>query len=96
MNRATAFLALLIAAASPLVSRGATVASTAIPDGTYTFKVERIVDAKHVVVLMDNGNETTLPAGRPNIDFSKIQPNDQIKVSLVGGSVMVYLDITQH
>jgi len=45
---------------------------------------------------MDNGSETTLAAGRSTVDFSKIQPADQIKVSLIQGTVMVYLDLTSH
>ena len=35
-----------------------------LTDGTYTVKVERVVDAKHVQVMMDDGKETTLTAGR--------------------------------
>lgn len=58
--------------------------------------VLRIVDAKHVDVKMDNGQESTLSAGRPSVDFSKIQPNDQIKLSLISGNVMVYVDLTNH
>jgi hypothetical protein len=45
---------------------------------------------------MDNGSETTLTAGRSTVDFSKIQPSDQIKISLIQGTVMVYLDLTSH
>ncbi len=45
---------------------------------------------------MDNGSETTLSAGRSTVDFSKLQPADQVKVSLIQGTVMVYLDLTSH
>lgn len=95
MNR-TCLLAALCFALSPAVARAATVAATSIPDGTYTAKVVKVIDAKHVDVLLDNGNEATLPAGRAYVDFSKVQPNDQIKLSLIGGNVMVYLDLTNH
>jgi hypothetical protein len=81
---------------SPLAVRAASVNPTAIPDGTYTVKVEKVVDAKHVMVQMDNGSEATLAAGRPSVDFSKVQTSDQIKISLIGGSIMVYLDLTTH
>lgn len=88
---------LALACALPLAAFAATtVAASTIPDGTYTVKVERIVDAKHVVVSLDNGNETTLPAGRDTVDFSKVHENDQLKVSLISGSVMVYADLTAH
>jgi hypothetical protein len=69
---------------------------TSIPDGTYTVKVERVVDRQHVQVLLDNGNEATLVAGRATVDFAKVQANDQLKLSLIKGTVMVYADLTTH
>ena len=97
LDRALCFSALVMLAAAPVAAiAGATVAASSIPDGTYTVKVERVVDNKHLVVAMDNGNETTLGAGRPTVDFSKVQLNDQLKVSLINGNVMVYADLTSH
>lgn len=88
---------LALACALPLAAAAATmVASSTIPDGTYTVKVERVMDPKHVLVALDNGNETTLPAGRDTVDFTKVQQNDQLKVSIISGSVMVYADLTAH
>jgi hypothetical protein len=55
-----------------------------------------VIDAKHVDVVLDNGEESTLPSGRSYVDFSKLQANDQIKVSIISGSVMVFLDLTSH
>jgi type 1 fimbria pilin len=89
-----ALAAALFAPAAVLAA--STVDASLIPDGTYTVKVERVVDSKHVTVVMDNGTETTLPAGRPTVDFSKVQPNDQLKLSLIKGSVMVFADLTSH
>jgi hypothetical protein len=43
---------------------------------------------------MDNGAETTLAAGRPTVDFSKVKPNDQLKLSLIKGNVMVFADLS--
>ncbi len=57
---------------------------SSFPDGTYTATVERVVDAKHVQVVID-GKETMLTAGRATVDFSKVQANDQLKLSLIGG-----------
>lgn len=97
VRRSATALALAAACAFPIAAfAGTMVAASTIPDGTYTVKVERIVDPKHVVVSMDNGNETTLGAGRDTIDFSKVRQDDQLKVSLIGGSVMVYADLTAH
>jgi translation initiation factor IF-1 len=96
VNRTFAFLLVGLGIVAPLCARAATVAATSIPDGTYTVKVEKIVDSKHVEVRMDNGSETTLTAGRSTVDFTKLQPSDQVKVSLISGTVMVYLDLTSH
>lgn len=93
MNRTFAFILTMLGLVAPLCARAATVAPTSIPDGTYTVKVEKIIDNKHVQVLMANGSETTLTAGRTTVDFTKIQPSDSIKISLINGTVMVYLDL---
>lgn len=47
-----ALLAMLLALVDPSL----------IPDGDYTVTVEKIVDAKHIVVKMENGVEARLPA----------------------------------
>jgi hypothetical protein len=95
VNRLCLLIAFL-ASLTPAAARAVSVASTAIPNGTYTVKVVKVVDSKHVDVVLDNGQEATLPAGRAYVDFSKVQPNDQIKLSLINGNVMVYLDLTSH
>jgi hypothetical protein len=95
VNRTALPLALCLCLA-PLYALAATVDPSSIADGTYTVKVERVIDAKHVQVLMDNGSDTTLPAGRASVDFSKVQPNDQLKLSLIKGAVVVYLDLSQR
>jgi hypothetical protein len=89
-------LAFLAAAALPLAASAASIDSSLIPDGTYTVKVDKLIDAKHIEVTMDNGAQTTLSAGRPTVDFSKVKDGDQIKLSLIKGAVMVYLDLSSH
>jgi hypothetical protein len=74
----------------------ATINAASLPDGTYTVTVQRVIDSKHVLVTLDNGTQTTLAAGRETVDFSKVKENDQIKLSLIKGSVMVYADLTSH
>ena len=96
MKRPLSSLVVTLCLLGPLAAGAASVSPTAIADGTYTVKVEKIVDSKHVQVVMDNGSETTLVAGRSTVDFSKVQPADQIKVSIIQGTVMVYLDLTSH
>ena len=88
-------LALFAGCVAPLWAGAAMVDPASFPDGTYTATVERVVDAKHVQVVMD-GKETTLAAGRDSVNFAKVQSNDQIKLSLIKGAVVVYADLTAH
>ena len=94
MYKALTTLALIAAVAAPAVA--ASIDASLIPDGTYTVKVDKVVDSKHIEVSMDNGSQTTLSTGRDTVDFGKIKPGDQVKLSLIKGQVMVYLDLTSH
>lgn len=82
--------------AIPSVALAAQIDATLIPDGTYTVKIEKVIDNKHIQAAMDNGSEATLSAGRDNVDFGKVKAGDTVKLSLIQGKVMVYLDQTQH
>jgi hypothetical protein len=73
-----------------------TIDASLIPDGTYTVRVDQLLDNKHIKVTMNNGAETTLAAGRDTVDFGKVKAGDQVKLSLIKGEVMVYLDLTTH
>lgn len=87
---------LVAAAAIPVAAFAAgTVDAGSIPDGTYTATVEKVVDGKHITVKMPNGVETTVTTNRSNVDFTKVHPNDQIKMSLIKGLVAVYM-VTPH
>jgi hypothetical protein len=96
MHQKFSVAAFLLALLAPATVLAATIDASLIPDGTYTVKVERVIDAKHMLVTMDNGAETTLSAGRDTVDFSKCKQNDQVKLSLIKGNVMVYADLTSH
>lgn len=98
LHRTIAPLAFAVALAglSTAPTFATTITASQIPDGTYTVKVEKIVDSKHILVALDNGNETTLGAGRDTVDFSKVQVNDQLKLSLIQGAVVVFADLTTH
>lgn len=89
-------LALIAAIAAPTSVLAASIDASLIPDGTYTVKVNKIIDAKHIDVSMDNGSEATLSSTRDTVDFTKIKPGDQVKLSLIKGQVMVYLDLSNH
>jgi hypothetical protein len=96
VNRTVSLLAISFGFLLPLCARAAMVDPASLADGTYTVKVERVVDPKHVQVQLDDGKEATLTAGRATVDFSKVQANDQLKLSLIKGTVMVYADLTSH
>lgn len=96
MNRIALLVTFCLASLSPLIASCATVDSTTIPDGTYTVKVVKVVDPKHVEVLMDSGADTTLTSGRATVDFSKVQANDKLELSLSKGTVLVFVDQTIH
>ena len=95
MKKVVLSFVLLAGCMVPICASAAMVDPSSFPDGTYTATVEKVVDAKHVQVVIE-GKETTLPAGRAAVDFSKVQVNDQIKFSLIRGQVVVYADLTSH
>jgi len=94
VNSTTSIVAFFLATVVPIAAAAATVDPSTIASGTYTVKVVKVVDSKHIQVVMDNGADTTLGAGRPTVDFSKVQVNDQLKLSIVNGAVVVFLDLT--
>jgi hypothetical protein len=96
VQKKLSLIVLFLAALMPTVALAASIDASLIPDGTYTVKVEKLVDTKHIQVTMDNGAETTLAAGRDTVDFGKIKAGDQVKLSLIKGEVMVYLDLSSH
>lgn len=97
MHKKLSLVPLIAAVALPAIALAAnTIDASLIPDGTYTVKVEKLVDTKHIQVTMDNGAETTLTAGRDSIDFGKVKPGDSVKLSIIKGAVMVYMDLSSH
>ena len=89
MKTSMVVFSIVAALAVPSMASAASVDPSLIPDGQYVVKVERIEDAHHMTVLMQNGIETTLVA-RSSVDFSKLHPNDTVRVALVKGEVPVY------
>jgi hypothetical protein len=82
--------ALLFAALAvlPIASQATVVDPSLIPDGTYLVKVEKVVDPMHLLVLMDNGVETTLAS--KNRPFDNVKVNDSLRVSLIKGLVPIF------
>lgn len=88
MNKRFALLALIATLAAPATALASAIDASLIPDGTYVVKVEKVEDAQHVTVVMNNGVETTLSA-TGSVSFGKVKSNDTIKVSIVKGKVPV-------
>lgn len=92
MRKSLLLFALLAALAAPAAALAAnTVDPSQIPDGTYNATVEKVMDGKHITIKMENGVEATVTTNRSNVDFSKVKPNDQIKMSLIKGMVAVFM-----
>ena len=84
---AVSLLAALFAA--PVAALAGQVDASMIPDGTYTVKVETVKDPSHIVVMMQNGVETTL-AAKNTTNFLTVKANDTLKISLIKGIVPVF------
>lgn len=71
-------------------------ATTQLPDTTYRVVVDSVTDATHILVTFQsggqNGNQATLVAGRPNMTFRNVHPNDTLMLSTSKGAVLVYKD----
>ncbi|HUA09880.1 MAG TPA: hypothetical protein VMA98_11490 [Candidatus Acidoferrales bacterium] len=80
----------LFAALLPAVASAATIDAALIPDGTYVVKVEKVQDAQHMLVVMQNGVEAMLSA-KGSADFSKVKSDDTVKLSIVKGKVPVFV-----
>ena len=79
------FLSALIA---PGLASAATIDASLVPDGTYVVQVEAVKDARHAVVLLPNGMETTLTA-TGSASFSSVKPHQQLRVSIIAGKTPV-------
>jgi hypothetical protein len=80
---AAATLSLLIAASGSLVD------AALIPDGDYVVTVERVVDAKHILVKMDNGIESQIPAAA-TVTFDTGSRIQRAKIFVYKGLVITY------
>jgi hypothetical protein len=89
MKTILASLLFAASAAIPAAAFATTVDATMIPDGTYTVKVEKVQDPKHVLVMMQNGIETML-AARDATNFGSLKANQMVTISVVKGEVPNY------
>jgi len=89
VRKVLASAAFLTLSLVPAFAFAAVIDPSLVPDGTYVVKVEKVEDAQHALVVMDNGVETTLVAAG-SVTFTSIKANDTVKVSLLKGKVPVF------
>ena len=78
----------LSAAILPGIASTATVSASLVPDGTYIVQVEVVKDARHALVLLPNGMETTLTA-TGSASFANVKAHQQLRVSIIAGKTPV-------
>ncbi|MDQ2991646.1 MAG: hypothetical protein M3R30_02350 [Candidatus Eremiobacteraeota bacterium] len=89
MKKTILVAAFAAAALLPATGMAAIVDATLIPDGTYLVKVEKIVDASHITVMMHSGLESTL-ASTGSANFASVKTDTVPKVSIIRGRVPVF------
>lgn len=60
-----------------------------IPDGDYVVTVEKIVDSKHILVKMENGIESQIPAAA-TVSFDMSSHLKHAKLFVYKGVVITY------
>lgn len=88
MRKAALVLALYFFAVSARASAGL-VDPSLIPDGDYTVAVEKIVDAKHIIVKIDSAVESQLPAAK-SMSFDPAAHVTKAKIFVYKGVVITY------
>lgn len=85
-NPVVAF-ALLVALANG-VAPAAKIQATLVPDGLYTALIEKVSDATHMTVKMENGVEVDLVPAKHTVVFSANLENSRVKIFIMQGEVI--------
>lgn len=80
---------MIIASTLSLLLAASMVDPSLIPDGDYVVTVERIIDSKHIVVKMDNGIESQIPAAA-TVSFDAGSHMKHAKIFVYKGVVITY------
>lgn len=69
-----------------------------IPDGAtrYVAVVDRIVDDRHVVLLLEDGGELVDQHVEPRVSFEEIAERDILQVVLKAGSLLAYTHLSKR
>lgn len=94
---AAAFLGAITLSSATLLAQtsGRTISAAQLPDTTYTATVDRVQDATHVAVRLQNGLHAVLSAGRPSVNFSAVHQGDRLMFSTHDGQVLVFKDLSE-
>ena len=87
MKNPVAVTALLFALATSVASASKVEASL-VPDGLYTAVIEKVADAGHMTVKMDNGVEVDLKPAKHTVVFSSNLENTKVKIYIMQGEVI--------
>ena len=70
------------------VAHAAKIEASLVPDGLYTAVVEKVTDADHATVKMENGVEVDLKPAKHTVTFSSSMENTRVKIYLMQGEVI--------
>lgn len=87
--RKKALLFFMLSAVFPLSAKASLVDPSLIPDGEYKVTVEKVVDGKHIVVKMDNGIESEVPATK-TLTFDAAEASRNAKIFIYKGLVITF------
>lgn len=89
MRKEALFIGALAAFLVPVAARASLVDPALIPDGEYKVTVEKVVDSKHIIVKMDNGIESEVPAAK-TLSFDSTSSVKTARLFIYKGVVITF------
>lgn len=89
MRKEALFIGALATFFAPVAANASLVDPTLIPDGEYKVTIEKVVDSKHIVVKMDNGIESEVPAAK-TLTFDGAAAAKNARVFIYKGVVITF------
>ncbi len=83
-----ALIVALMLSATTGIACAAKVDANLVPDGLYTAIVEKVTDAGHATVKMDNGVEVDVRPAKHTVVFSAGMENMRVKIYIMQGEVI--------
>ncbi len=89
MRKEALFIGALAAFMAPIAANASLVDPALIPDGEYKVTIEKVVDSKHIVVKMDNGIESEVPAAK-TLTFDGATASKTARLFIYKGVVITF------